>query len=321
MDAKRVPSLHRRLERALHRSTDDELRMLDDGEPTDTHDELLALACIHDLHLAPLSAVGAAARWQHHPTVAAIKQRAEANLLARFPSEPPSAEPIAGEDARSLVRQIAASNRIPPIYDWAAEDATHEELVEFITLEGGPDDGFDDLVALCQVGLGGTPKMEMARNYWDEMGCGDPAAVHRTLHRDLARALDLPAVPRTQQGVATLRRTALTTTVATNRALQPEMVGVLGMIELQAGPRCRKIVRGLDRLGLPAGARPFYEVHATTDPHHGKYRLDDVIGNLAEDPTFAEGIVRGARWRSEVDGAFFAELYEILVEGVEPQAA
>ena len=34
---------------------------------------------------------------------------------------------------------------------------TAADLVDFLALEGGPDADFDDLVALCQIGLRGSP--------------------------------------------------------------------------------------------------------------------------------------------------------------------
>jgi hypothetical protein len=74
------------------------------------------------------------------------------------------------DDAVAAMRAIAARDLVPAVYDWLAEEATLEELVAFLSLEGGPDGGFDDLVAICQVGLSGEPKLELARNYWDEMG-------------------------------------------------------------------------------------------------------------------------------------------------------
>ena len=46
---------------------------------------------------------------------------------------------------------------LPPIYDWLAEDATLDELVEFISLEGGPDADFDDLSRSARWGSGDCP--------------------------------------------------------------------------------------------------------------------------------------------------------------------
>lgn len=319
MDSERLPHLARHLTLALRQSHDGGLQTLRNIEPENERDELLALSFVHDLHLAPLTSVGSQARWQHHPAVAGLKQRAEATFVSSLNDSTGTA--VSSTVAHETIRAIAARDRTPPIYEWVAHDASRRELVDFLALEGGPDDGFDDLVACCQIGLTGSPKMEMAQNYWDEMGAGDPSQVHRSLHRELRTALELPTISRADLPVVALRRMLLTSTLATNRSFQPELIGVLGMIELQAGPRCRQVVRGLERLDLPVAATPFYAVHATTDPRHGKDWLDKVIAPLSRDAHTAGGIVRGARWRSAVDNAFFTSLGKQFGHEREPQAA
>jgi hypothetical protein len=186
--------------------------------------------------------------------------------------------------------------------------------VEFLSLEGGPDGGFDDLVAACQIGLDGEAKLELARNYWDEMGNGDLARVHTELHRKLSRALDLRCPPRQHQPIEALERSVVTGLLATNRWLQPEMLGALGLLELQAGPRCRKVVAALERIGAGDDALDFYVEHATIDPRHGKDWVDKAIAPLEADPRWATGIVRGARWRSIVNAGFFAAMSDLLVQ-------
>lgn len=307
--------------RSAHRLSSEVDRALDSGSvghlgarvPRDERDALLALLTIYDLHRSPVQHLGARARFQHHPGVAALKWQLEELLLERLD------EGVAGTDWGDLsggpvaaVRAIAARDQVPPIYDWLAELATREEFLAFITLEGGPDGGFDDLVAACQIGLDGPSKLEMAVNYWDEMGNGELADVHTELHRAMSRALGLELPHREFEPTASLARAALGGLLATNRHLQPEMIGALGVIELQAGPRCRRVLAAFDRLGLPAEARRFYEVHAAVDPRHGKDWLDKVVASLAEEPGFGEGIVRGAQWRVLANGWFFDAAEERL---------
>src|SRR5438094_251247 len=83
----------------------------------------------------------------------------------------------------------------------------------------------------------------LATNYWDEMGDGDPDAVHTTLHERLVDAIAMPRIPMSEQPVSALARAAFGGLLATNRWLQPEMLGALGLIELQAGPRCRLVLQ------------------------------------------------------------------------------
>lgn len=280
---------------------------------------LRRLLAIHDLHLAPIDEVGTALRRQHDPEVASVKCRLEEELVARLNESLDAGasgalgdgwwEGAAAEDVVTAVRRLATTSLVPPIYDWLADDASADDLWQFIALEGGPDGGFDDFVAIAQLGLSGQPKLEMARNYWDELGRGSLDAVHTELHRTMAATGNLPTIPRSELPVAALERQALGTTLATNRWLQPELVGALGLIELQAGPRCRRVAAGLRRIGAPACALPFYDEHATTDPRHGKDWLDHVIKPLAGiSPRWAGGMVRGACWRATVNHRFLEDL-------------
>src|SRR6478672_9275920 len=92
------------------------------------------------------------------------------------------------------------------------------------------------------------------------------------------------------------------------------MLGALGLIELQAGPRCRLVLQAFERCGAPKAALPFYEVHAEVDPRHGKDWLDKAITpTVAERPAWGERIVRGALWRSAVNGAFLADVTTQLI--------
>jgi hypothetical protein len=300
-------------------------------EPEDQRDALETLIQIYELHLAPLDRLCGMEWFQHDPSIGALKQKLELRFVELLsPRGDRHREAMDGrgggdtgesgafDDPSAALRAIATCDRIPPVYDWVAEHASLPELVEFMAIEGGPDGGFDDLVAICQVGIGDLPKLAFGANYWDEMGRGDPALVHTEVHRRLSRALDLPILPPHELPTEALERTALNGLLATNRALQPELIGALGLLELQAGPRCRRVVTALRRLDAPADALPFYEEHAVADPLHGKDWLDRGVGPLVERfPAWGPRIVRGAQWRSDVNGRLFAALYErFVVESV-----
>jgi len=291
---------------------------------TDRRDRFLALLTVYDLHTAPLEQIGEAARFQGHPAVAEIKARLEAEWLVEldrmWQDAGRLAEATSAERAVTAMRSVAARDRLPSAYKWLAKQATWPELVAFLALEGGPDGGFDDLVSACQIGLSGSAKLELAQNYWDEMGNGDPAAVHTQLHDDLVAAVQMPRVPRSAMQVHALERSALGGLLATNRWLQPEMIGALGLLELQAGPRCRLVLQAFDRLGAPEQAYPFYVEHAEVDPRHGKDWVEKAVAPLvAGHPAWGPRIVRGAWWRSTINLAFFEGLRVQLVQGQESQ--
>lgn len=296
--------------------------MGDDIEkPFGRRDLFSTLLTIYDLHRAPVERLGEAARLQHHPAVAALKRRCEDDWLAELEALELPAD-IDDRDPIEAIRALAARDRLPQVYKWLARDADWSQVVRFLAIEGGPDADFDDLVAMCQIGLSGSAKMELATNYWDEMGDGDPSAVHTELHHKLAAAVDLQPVPIDEQPTSALARAAFGGLLATNRWLQPEMLGALGLIELQAGPRCRLVLHALERCGAPDDARRFYEVHADVDPRHGKDWLEKaIVPTIDRLPEWGPRIVRGALWRSVVNAEFLADVTDLLVGAAPDRSA
>jgi Iron-containing redox enzyme len=294
-----TPNLNARLECAMRTP-------MGDVGAGSYRDSLTALLDVYALHLAPLEVLQGAEVWQHDPRIARVKGPLEAVFRAHLGDDD---RPV--DDPVSALRRIARDELVPPVYEWLARTADRDEIAEFLALEGGPDADFDDLIAVCQVGLAGEAKLTLAANYWDEMGRGDAGAVHTELHRDMADALELRAIPVEELPVEALERKALGGLFATNRALQPEMIGGLGLLECQAGPRCRRVVTALRRVGVPRDALPFYEEHATADPRHGKEWIERaVVPLVARWPAWGPRIVQGARWRAAVNRRFFAAMSE-----------
>lgn len=295
---------------------DEALRRLAHAEPADRRDHFLTLGRIYELHTGPLREVGSRARWQHHPAVSALKQRLEAAWTAELDEHP--VPRVAATDTAEALQALAARDRSPGVYRWIADEAPWDAALHFLALEGGPDDVFDDLVATCQIGLPlGPAKLELAGNYWDEMGNGDLEAVHNVLYRRFVDAVGLPRIPAREQPIEALERSALLGLVATNRYLQPELVGALGLIELEAGPHCRYVEQGLRRLGAPDGAHDFYAMHAAVDPLHGRGWLDNAVGPLVDElPAWGERILRGAVWKSVVNAGLFGWAERELVAAV-----
>ena len=68
-------------------------------------------------------------------------------------------------------------------------------MLWFVTQEVAGEAGFEDLLALTQVKMPVTAKLEMARNYWDEMGRGRVGGMHGPLLERLAGYLNVDARP------------------------------------------------------------------------------------------------------------------------------
>jgi hypothetical protein len=323
-------SLHDTLDSAMHRARAGQLDeaaavlagLPDPVAPLDDRDALLSLSIIHDLALAPVAQLGHTLSLSTQPHLLRVRLDLD-RWFERWLDHQPVDGERRGGGAVAQMRSLAAIDRIPSVYRWISAAASLDEMRRYLAIEGGPDGGFDDLVALCQVGLGGRAKLELGRNYWDEMGRGDLAEVHTALHHNMATALDLQPVDRRDLPVEALGRAVLGPYLAANRILQPEMIGALGLIELQAGPRSREVARGLRRVGAPDDALPFYDEHAEADPRHGRAWLDEVVAPLeAAHPSWEARMARGARWRVAVNAQFFAWAdQEFVTSARQPRAA
>lgn len=195
-----------------------------------------------------------------------------------------------------------------PLFPWLANAATHEQMTWFLRQELAGEAGFDDLVALTQVGLADQAKLELARNYWDEMGRGSPKGMHGPMLATLAAEIGetIAAVDPVWEALALAN---LMVALACNRHLAYQSIGALGAIELTAPGRCEQVHAGLRRLGFDGDARKYYAVHATIDIKHSLAWNREVIRPLVTaDPSLVRPIAEGALLRL-VAGARCFERY------------
>ena len=184
-----------------------------------------------------------------------------------------------------------------PLFAWLAERASLEEMRWFLAQEVGGEAGFDDLVALTQVRMPVQAKLELARNYWDEMGRGRQAAMHGPLLADLARAVSAEPVPE-ETVWESLALANLMVALALDRRFAYHSVGALGVIELTAPGRVAQVDRGLVRLRIPKAARRYFTLHATLDLAHSAAWNREVLRSLVEDePRAARAMAEGALMR------------------------
>jgi len=181
-----------------------------------------------------------------------------------------------------------------PLFPWLAEEASLEDFRFFLGQEAAGEAGFEDLTAMAQVKVPAEAKLELANNYWDEMGRGNPKGMHGPMLNALIEELDLDA--RIDDTVwESLALANAMTAMATNRRYAWHAIGALGVIELTAPGRSRATADGLRRLGLDGKARLYFELHATLDVRHSKDWNDKVFRPLvASDPRRARAMAEGA---------------------------
>lgn len=192
------------------------------------------------------------------------------------------------------------------LYSFIASDATREQLEWFFTMECAGEAAFDDLVALAQVGTRGDVKMEMASNYWDEMGKGVTHAVHTHLFHRLIEDLNLqaPAADDLPWQVLAGVNVMLWSCIPRRNAFRAQ--GTLGAVELLAPQRCTRVVHGAKRVGIDKKSVVYYGAHAIIDIGHAEGWLKHVIEpQVAVHPESRIGIAEGLIVRADASQDYF----------------
>lgn len=199
-----------------------------------------------------------------------------------------------------------------PLFPWLASHASKEELRWFFEQEAAGEAGFDDLVAMTQVKMPVQAKLELARNYWDEMGRGNRKGMHGPMLDVLAEALGVQ--PRIENTVwESLALANAMTAMATSRRFAWHSIGALGIIEQTAPGRSVEVAAGLRRIGLSGRERHYFDLHAVLDVKHSEAWNREAIGPLvAEDERRARAIAEGALIRLRCGARCFERYRSIL---------
>lgn len=184
-----------------------------------------------------------------------------------------------------------------PLFPFLAEHATWAQMRWFLEQEVAGEAGFDDLVALTQVKMPERAKLEMARNYWDEMGRGASKGMHGPMLTRLAKFADVS--PRIETTIAeALALNNVMMALACNRRYAFHSVGALGAIEMTAPTRTCFVNEGLLRLGVPKKECHYFALHSVLDiEHSAAWNAEVLIPLVAEEASRAQAIAEGAVMR------------------------
>jgi hypothetical protein len=192
------------------------------------------------------------------------------------------------------------------LYAFLANEADRRQLEWFLRMESAGEAAFDDLVALGQVGTRGEVKIEMARNYWDEMGNGRSQAVHTHLFHRLTEGLSIEAPPAHELPWQVLSGVNLMLWSCIPRRNAFRAQGVLGAVELLAPQRCTRLVHGALRLGIAKRTMSYYGAHAIIDIGHAEGWLQHVLEpQVAELPASRVDIAEGLIARADASLDYF----------------
>jgi len=283
---------------------------IDHGARSDFHRALLVLYKQH-VQIAP----SGRNTYQFHPFVCRLMQELERpwekELLRRVHRESSLTPGSLPADPKEFAQwyQMAAFNH--PLYEhdlyaFLASEATMSQLDWFLRMECAGEAAFDDLVALAQVGTRGEVKMEMAKNFWDEMGRGRDQAVHTHLFHQLIDDLHISAPDASELPWEVLSGINLMIWSCIHRRNVFRAQGVLGAVELLAPQRCTRVVHGATRLGIRKKTVVYYGAHAIIDIGHAEGWLTHVIeAQVREFPDARVGIAEGLLARADASLDYF----------------
>lgn len=199
-----------------------------------------------------------------------------------------------------------------PLFPWLAETASRDELRWFFEQEAAGEAGFDDLLAYTQVKLPMGPKLELARNYWDEMGRGNAKGMHGPMLDALVQTLAVKPLIDTTVWESLALANAMTA-MATSRRYAWHSLGALGVIELTAPGRSAHVAEGLRRIGLNDKQRRYFDLHAVLDlKHSADWNREALHPAVAEEPRRARAIAEGALMRLRCGARCFERYRQAL---------
>lgn len=192
------------------------------------------------------------------------------------------------------------------LYSFVASEADRHQLEWFFRMECAGEAAFDDLVALAQVGTRGDVKIEMASNYWDEMGRGHSHAVHTHLFQKLVTGLGLKAPTASDLPWQVLAGVNVMLWSCIPRRNAYRAQGCLGAVELLAPQRCTRLVHGALRVGVSKKTVSYYGAHAIIDVGHAEGWLSNVIEpQVRAVPSARVGIAEGLITRADASLDYF----------------
>jgi hypothetical protein len=214
-------------------------------------------------------------------------------------------------DADGMVRWFEGLRDSGPgqsdvLFPWLAKFATFAQMRWFLSQEAAGEAGFEDLVALTLVKFPVRAKLEMARNFWDEMGRGHARGMHGPMLAAVVSELQLtPSAADTCWESLALAN--LMVGLAANRRYAYQSVGARGAIEMTAPGRVTLVNEGLLRLDVPVTARKYFQLHAGLDIQHSRaWNLEVIHTLVAEYPESAHPIAEGALLRLTSGARCFA---------------
>ena len=201
-----------------------------------------------------------------------------------------------------------------PLYEkYLRERAGIDGLRTFVVQETTIDARFDDFLAMIQIGTEEGIKLEIASNYWDEMGEGIQAKMHTAMFTRILKKLGLDENVNGSLTTEALACGNLSLMFTLRRQYFYKAIGYFAIIEYLAPQRFRDVLTAWERNRLDSGDAEYYEAHVSIDSTHTDNWFSNVIRPTIEsDPEAVVEITRGALYRLNTSQRYLDRLMKTL---------
>lgn len=270
----------------------------------------LALYLAYEPHYSALPGVSADHEWD--PELIRFRRQLETSFLEALCSAVGPPRPVGS--VREAIVRVVADDDGPSLSRYMQRHGSLAEMREFMVHRSAYQLKEGDPHTFAIPRLGGRAKQLLVEIQAGEYGAD---GIDRRTHAELfAAAMDaLGLDPRPNANLGDLPATALAVSnvislFGLNRRWRGALVGHLALFEMTSVVPMGRYAAALARLGAPAAARRFYEVHVLADADHEVVALDMATTLAEEEPAVAPDIAFGARCAAEVDRRFATHLLD-----------
>jgi hypothetical protein len=276
-------------------------------------DECISLWTIHELSYRGFEDADDRAEW--HPDVLQVRHVLETALEDRLRSRWQASGHAAGDvpaqvpaDVPAALEALVAADDGPSLSDFVRRRADRDQALELLRQRSIYHLKESDPSAFVVPRLPVRAKAALMELQYDEYGDGDPNRLHAHL---FARGLEAAGL-RAEYGAyvddaipANLEMNNAGSLFGLHRRLRGAAMGHLAAFEMTSSIPSRKMVQGLERLGLDGPMAAYYDEHVEADAIHEHLAARDICGTLAEDePDQAVEILFGAFTCLDVEARF-----------------
>lgn len=255
--------------------------------PDSWPDEAIALWTLHELSYRGFEDADDRAEWD--PSVLVVRHELETALEDRLRSRWEAAGPVVVDTPAQVptaLESLVAEDDGPSLADDVRRRADAEQVLELLRQRSVYHLKESDPSAWVVPRLPVRAKAALMELQYDEYGAGDPNRLHAHL---FARGLESLGL-RAEYGAyvddalpETLEMNSAASLLGLHRRLRGAAMGHLAAFEMTSSLPSRKMVQGLDRLGLGGPMAAYYDEHVEADAVHEHLAARDICGTLAED--------------------------------------